>query len=196
MTYSANLRQKGWLDEILVVYPPKDDHPFPQRSGIELATIKSQFRHPNQNTKPLLYRKYCSSQFAVQLRSLVTNWTRKPRKGAAVIAASMHGFGNCRKFKSPDRLTLILDRVKVTPTYTVRVGLPANPSVWLYSFTHYRNMWPFECREISTFREVWTVVIHILEGNSKIGLWQAVDQVPYYQRHPSVLSSTRKWRRR
>jgi len=56
-------------------------------------------------------------------------------------------------------------------------------------------MWPFECREISTFREVWTVVIPFLERNSKIGLRQAVDQVPYHQRQPSVLSSTRKWRR-
>ena len=55
--------------------------------------------------------------------------TRKPRKGAAVIAASMHGFANCRKFKSPDRLTLTLDGVKVTPTYTVRVGLPAYPTM-------------------------------------------------------------------
>jgi len=49
------LSWSGWLGEILVVYPPKDDHPFPQQSGIELATIESQFRHPNQNTKPLLY---------------------------------------------------------------------------------------------------------------------------------------------
>jgi len=37
--------------------------------------------------------------------------TRKPRKGAAVIAASMHGFANCSKFKSPMTLTLTLDRV-------------------------------------------------------------------------------------
>jgi len=40
--------------------------------------------------------------------------TRKPRKGAAVIAASMHGFASCRKFKNPVTLTLTLDRVKVT----------------------------------------------------------------------------------
>jgi len=39
-------------------------------------------------------------------------------------------------------------------------------------------------------------VIPFLEGNSKIGLRQAVEQVPYYQRQPLVLSSTRKWRRR
>ena len=49
------------------------------------------------------------------------NWTdfqtRKPRKGAAVIAASMHGFASCRKFKSPVTFTLTLDRVKVTSTY-------------------------------------------------------------------------------
>ena len=54
--------------------------------------------------------------------------TRKPRKGAAVIAASMHGFASCRKFKSPVTLTLTLDRVKVKPAYTVHVGLPAGPT--------------------------------------------------------------------
>ena len=54
--------------------------------------------------------------------------TRKPRKGAAVIAASMHGFAKYQKFKSPVRLTLTLDRVKVTSTYTVRVGLPVRPT--------------------------------------------------------------------
>jgi len=53
--------------------------------------------------------------------------TRKPRKGAAVIAASMHGFANCRKFKSP--VTLTLDRVKVTSIYTVRVELVARPTM-------------------------------------------------------------------
>ena len=54
------------------------------------------------------------------------NKTRKPRKGAAVIAASMHGFSSCRKFKSP--VTLTLDRVKVTSAYTLHVGLPAVPT--------------------------------------------------------------------
>ena len=45
--------------------------------------------------------------------------------------------------------------------------------------------WPFEFREISTFREVWTVVIAFLEGNSEIGLFQAVEQVPYYHQQSS-----------
>ena len=54
--------------------------------------------------------------------------TRKLRKGAAVIAASMHGFASCRKFKSPVILTLTLDRVKVKSAYTVHVGLPAGPT--------------------------------------------------------------------
>ena len=40
--------------------------------------------------------------------------TRKPRKGAAVIAASMHGSASCRKFKWSVTLTLTLDGVKVT----------------------------------------------------------------------------------
>jgi len=55
------------------------------------------------------------------------DYTRKPRKGAAVIAASMHGFASCRKFKSP--VTLTLDRVKVIWTYAVYVGLPAYPTM-------------------------------------------------------------------
>ena len=58
--------------------------------------------------------------------STTLNKKRKPRKGAAVIAASMHGFASCRKFKSP--VTLTLDRVKVTTAYTVHVGLPAGPT--------------------------------------------------------------------
>jgi len=39
--------------------------------------------------------------------------------------------GNCRKFKWSVTLTLTLDRVKVTSTYTLRVGLPACSTVWL-----------------------------------------------------------------
>jgi len=52
------------------------------------------------------------------------------------------------------------------------------------------EIWPFEFREISTLDEAGIVVIAFVEGNSKIGLRQAVDQVPYYQRQPSLLSST------
>ena len=55
--------------------------------------------------------------------------TRKPRKGAAVIAASMHGFANCRKFKSPVTLTLTLQRVKVMSIYAERVELVARPTM-------------------------------------------------------------------
>jgi len=36
-----------------------------------------------------------------------------PARGLMVIAAIMHGFANCRKFKSPMTLTLNLDQVKV-----------------------------------------------------------------------------------
>jgi len=53
--------------------------------------------------------------------------THQKAPGDAVIATSMHGFASCRKFKSP--VTLTLDRVKVTSTYTVYVGLPANPTM-------------------------------------------------------------------
>ena len=48
-----------------------------------------------------------------------------PARGLTVIAASMHGFANFRKFKSPVTLTLTLDRVKVTSACTMRVELPA-----------------------------------------------------------------------
>jgi len=58
------------------------------------------------------------------------------------------------------------------------------------------EIWPFEFREMSTFGEIGTVVMAFIEGNSKIELRHAVDQVPYYHLQPSVLSSTRKWRRK
>jgi len=58
------------------------------------------------------------------------------------------------------------------------------------------EIWPFECRDISTLREVWTLVIAFLKAKSKIGFRQAVVQVPYYHWQTSVLSSMRKWRRR
>jgi len=58
------------------------------------------------------------------------------------------------------------------------------------------EIWPFEFRQISILDEVWTLVIAFLDGNSKIGLRQAVVQIPYYGHQPSVLSSTPKWGRR
>ena len=78
----------------------------------------------------IVYTKYKVPSFTPFKRH---NWdlklTRKPHKRAAVIAASMHGFANCRKFKSPVRLTLTLDRIKITSTYTVHLGLPAYPTM-------------------------------------------------------------------
>jgi len=35
----------------------------------------------------------------------------------------MHGFANCRKFKSPVTLTLTLEQVKVISAYTIPVKL-------------------------------------------------------------------------
>ena len=61
---------------------------------------------------------------------------------------------------------------------------------------HSTKIWPFEFRQISIVDEVWTLVIAFVDGNSKIGLRQAVVQVPYYGHQPSFLSSTPKWRRR
>ena len=43
---------------------------------------------------------------------------------------------------------------------------------------HSTEIWPFEFREISTFGEVWPLVIAFLERNSKIGLRQTVHHVP------------------
>jgi len=48
-------------------------------------------------------------------------------------------FGNCRNYRSHVTLTFTLDRVKVTLAYTVHVGLPAPPTVWLAS-KRYGNM--------------------------------------------------------
>jgi len=75
------------------------------------------------------YQLACDNELQILMHSsqqLYDN-TRKPRKGAAVIAASMHGFASCRKFKSP--MTLTLDRVKVISTYAVYVGLTAYPTM-------------------------------------------------------------------
>jgi len=58
------------------------------------------------------------------------------------------------------------------------------------------EIWPFEFRQISTLDKVWTLMIAFLEGNSKIGLRQAVVQFQYYGHQPSALSSTPKRRRR
>jgi len=58
------------------------------------------------------------------------------------------------------------------------------------------EIWPYEFRQISILDEVWTLVIAFLDGNSIIGLRQAVVQVPYYGHQPSVSSSTPKWRMR
>ena len=102
-----------------------------------------------------------------------------------------------RNFRSSVTLTLTLDRVKVTLTYTV--GPTCRTSSWPNHVTvvsRITEIWPFEFRQISTLDKVWTLVIAFLDGNSKIGLRQAVVQVPYYGHQPSVLSSTPKWWRR
>jgi len=86
---------------------------------------------------------------------------------------------NCRKFKWS--VTLTLDQVKVMSAYTACML----NHVTVASRT--TEIWPFEFRQISILEEVWTLVIAFLDGNSKIGLRQAVVQVPYYGHQPSVL---------
>jgi len=81
--------------------------------------------------------------------------TRKPSKGAAVITASMHGFANCRKYKSPVTLTLTLDRVQVISTYTLRVGLQACPTKPCdCSIMHYENMGVWISWNMDTWRSL------------------------------------------
>jgi len=103
--------------------------------------------------------------------------------------------GNCRKFKWSVTLTLTLNRVKVTSTYTVRVGRTTSVPKHVTAASRITEIRPVEFREISTIGKVWSLVIAFLGGNSKIGLRQAVEQVPYYDHQPSILSFARKWRR-
>jgi len=66
---------------------------------------------------------------------------------------------------------------KVTSTYTVRVALPAWTTVWC-SITQYRNMVIWISWNIDIRRSL-NSLLAFLEGNSKIGLRQAVYQVQY-----------------
>jgi len=99
--------------------------------------------------------------------------------------------GNCRKFKCS--VTLTLDHANIHSTCRTRTTCVLNHVTVVSRST---EIWPFEFRQILILDEVWTLVIAFLDGNSKIGLRQAVVQVPYYGHQPSVLSSTPKWRRR
>ena len=127
-----------------------------------------------------------------QYQPSVLSSTRKCRRRYTWKCTFM---GNCQKFKWSVTLTLTLDRVKVTSTYTVHVGLTCWPNHVTVALCN-TEIWPFECRQISILHEVWTLMIAFLDGNSKIGLRQAVVQVPDYHRQPSLLSSTQKRRRR
>jgi len=114
-----------------------------------------------------------------------------PTRGLTVI--NTNGFANFRKFKSPVTLTLASGQGHISMHSTCSTTSTPNH---LTVASRTTEIWPFECREISTFREVWTLVIAFLEGKLKIGLRKVVDQVPYYHYQSPVLSSTRKWRRR
>ena len=47
------------------------------------------------------------------------------------------------------------------------------------------EIWPFQCREMSIFRQVWTLVIDFPEGKSNIGLRRVVVQVALSLTHIS-----------
>jgi len=136
--------------------------------------------------------------------------TRKPCKGALLQPTCNHNhkllaagsteikpsavFCNFWNFRSS--VTLTLDgwgQGHISMHNTCRTTTMPNHLTVASSTT---EIWPFEFCEISTFSEVWTLVIDFLERNSKIGLQHAIEQVPYYHQQPSVLSSTWKWQRR
>jgi len=85
---------------------------------------------------------------------------QKVPKGAVVIAASMHGFANCWKFKSPVTLTLTLDRVKVTSACTIPVGLPAKMPTHLTVASHSTEIWQIShtfCGSMTKFGSVKSI---------------------------------------
>ena len=116
-------------------------------------------------------------------------------KMAEEIDLEMCSYGQFSEVQMLRDLDLDLDRVKVTSTYTSTCSTTCRPKHVTVALRS-TEIWPFECRQISILDEVRTLAIAFLDGNSKIGLRQAVVQVPYYGHQPSVLSSTPKWRRR
>jgi len=86
------------------------------RHGSETWPVRKEHEVALQRAEMRMVRWMCNVKVKDRVPSkelrerLGIDDTRKPRKGAAVIAASMHGFANCRKFKRPVILTLTLDR--------------------------------------------------------------------------------------
>jgi len=113
-------------------------------------------------------------------------------KVAEEIDLEMCSYGQLSEVQMPCDLDLGSGQCHINIYSTCRTSSVPN-HVTVASRT--TEIWPFEYHEISTLNEVWTLVIAFLEGNSKIGLWQAVVQVPYYHHQPPVLSSTQKRRR-
>jgi len=97
-------------------------------------------------------------------------------------------FRNCG---SSVTLTLTLDRVKVKLVRICGRGLPTHEIRWKSEKLFV---------DVRTYRRTDTPEFNLLghrRGDDlKIGLRQAVVQVPYYGHQPSVLSSTPKWQRR
>ena len=106
------------------------DEPWSTQNFDRIARAKMQLALPIIRYIHACIRNTRKGQKATHTLLQKNNFkTRKPRKGAPVIAASMHGFASCRKFKSPVTLILTLDRVKVISTYAVYVELPAYPTM-------------------------------------------------------------------
>jgi len=118
-------------------------------------------------------------------------------KMAEEIDLEMCSYGqcNCRKFKCSVTLTLIRDR-RQGDTNIHSTCRTTSMLMHVTVASRSSETWPFEFRKISIFGEVWTLVIAFVEGNTKLGLRQAVGHFPYYQCQSLVLSCMRNWRRK
>jgi len=146
LAYIKTRGRKRFVGGDFEIWTRQNESRFPVKMR---GNVRNQTRHSGGKNVSFAHtaRQFTMSKLHCNHLDYFTNWltwhymdehdtrdqrqgkTRKPRKGAAVIAASMHGFASCRKFKS--LVTLTLDRVKVISTYTVHVGLPAGPTMWL-----------------------------------------------------------------
>jgi len=84
---------------------------------------------PSSMVKSCFYAAHTNKPKTLTVTKLLAPKRQKTQyhSGLTVIAASMNGFANFQKFKSP--VTLTLDRVKVTLACTIPVVLPARATI-------------------------------------------------------------------
>ena len=138
------------------------------------------------------------------LEENLKNWAQKSCRSGPYYhyqPSVLSSMAKCQRkqtwnFRNPVTSTLTLDRVKVISTCTLCVGLPACLTMPCdSSLPQYRNMaiwisWNLDILRSLNSRDSFP------RRKFQNRLWQAVDQVPYCQYQPLVLSSTSKWRRR